>query len=182
MDGWCVWITGLPGSGKSVISRALLKLLAEKGVNAKILASDRLRGVLTPEPTYSIKERDMVYATLVFIAKLLVKNDVNVIIDATGNLRQYRENARNQLPRFMEVYLECPLQVCIQRETQRKNTHQAPEQIYKRAYQGKTNTVPGIGEPYEPPRKPEIVIDTTKNTPREAGKKILELILKQYDL
>ncbi|NIQ04461.1 MAG: adenylyl-sulfate kinase, partial [Candidatus Korarchaeota archaeon] len=58
MDGWCVWITGLPGSGKSVISRALLKLLAEKGVNAKILASDRLRGVLTPEPTYSIKERD----------------------------------------------------------------------------------------------------------------------------
>ncbi|NIQ04462.1 MAG: adenylyl-sulfate kinase, partial [Candidatus Korarchaeota archaeon] len=68
-------------------------------------------------------------------------NDVNVIIDATGNLRQYRENARNQLPRFMEVYLECPLQVCIQRETQRKNTHQAPEQIYKRAYQGKTNTV-----------------------------------------
>ncbi|MCK4633642.1 adenylyl-sulfate kinase, partial [Candidatus Bathyarchaeota archaeon] len=89
MNGWCVWVTGLPGSGKSVVSQALLELLEENGIVAQLLASDALRKVLTPKPTYSLEERDIVYATLVYMAKLLTRNNVNVIIDATGNLRRY---------------------------------------------------------------------------------------------
>ncbi len=180
MNGWCVWVTGLPGSGKSVVSQALHKLLKRKGIRAQLLPSDALRKVLTPRSTYSIEERDAVYATLVYIAKLLTQNNVNVIIDATGNLRRYRQNARKQILNYIEAYLECPLEVCMQRETKRGKTYQAPKQIYKRAQQGKAPTVPGIGQPYQPPLNPEIKINTTKRTPEQAAQKILETIIKHY--
>jgi adenylylsulfate kinase len=179
-SGWCVWVTGLPGSGKSVVSQALHKLLKQKGIHAQLLPSDALRKVLTPKPTYSLEERDAVYATLVYIAKLLTENNVNVIIDATGNLRRYREDARRQLLNYIEAYLECPLEVCIQRETGRGKTFRAPKQIYKRAQEGKAPTVPGIGQPYEPPLNPEITINTTKHTPEQAAQKILNTTLKHY--
>jgi adenylylsulfate kinase len=177
--GWCVWVTGLPGSGKSVVSQTLQKLLRQKGIHAQLLSSDALRRVLTPKPTYSLEERNTVYVTLVYVAKLLTQNNVNVIIDATGNLRCYRENARKQIPRFIEAYLECPLKVCIQRETKRGQTYQAPKKIYKRAQEGKAPTVPGIGQPYQPPLNPEITLNTTKHTPEQAAQKILQKLLEK---
>jgi adenylylsulfate kinase len=176
-NGWCVWVTGLPGSGKSVVSEALLKLLNTKDINAQLLSSDALRKVLTPQPTYSLKERDMVYATLVYIAKLLTQNGVNVVIDATGNLRRYRNNARKQIRDFVEAYLECSLEVCIEREAKRKETYRAPKQIYAKATKGKAPTVPGVGQPYEQPLNPEITIDTTKNTSEQCARRILGVIL-----
>lgn len=179
-NGWCVWITGLPGSGKSVVSRALLELLKEKGIGAQLLSSDALREVLTPKPTYSLNERDMVYRTLAYVAKLLTQNSVNVVIDATGNLRKHRDNARGQILNFIEAYLECPLEVCMERETRRRETYKAPKQIYAKATEGKAPTVPGMGQPYEHPLNPEITIDATKNTPNQAAKKILNTILERY--
>jgi adenylylsulfate kinase len=176
-NGWCVWVTGLPGSGKSVVSEALLKLLNQKDIGAQLLSSDALRKILTPKPSYSLEERDIVYATLVYIAKLLTQNDVNVVIDATGNLRNYRENARKQIPKFIEAYLECPLEVCMEREAKRGKTFYAPRQIYNKALEGKAPTVPGVGQPYEPPLNPEITINTTQHTPEQAAQKILDFIL-----
>ena len=179
-EGWCIWITGLPGSGKSVVSEALYKLLEKKGIHAQILASDALRKVLTPRPTYSLEEREIVYATLVYIAKLLTQNGANVIIDATGNLRRYRQRARRKISRFMEAYLECPLKVCFQRESEREKTYGAPKRIYTKAFEGKASTVPGIGQPYEPPINPEITLDTTKFMPLQCAEKIFEKILKLF--
>lgn len=179
-DGWCVWITGLPGSGKSVVSEALSRLLRKKSISAQLLSSDALRKALTPKPTYSLEERDMVYATLVYVAKLLTQNGVNVVIDATGNLRKYRDDARRQIPNFVEAYLQCPLKVCIAREARRRETYKAPKQIYAKAAKGKAPTVPGVGQPYEQPLKSDITIDTTKNTPEQAAKKIVNIILARY--
>jgi len=173
-SGWCVWVTGLPGSGKSVVAEALLKLLSEKGVQVQLLSSDALRRILTPKPTYSLEEREVVYATLVYIAELLTQNGVNIIIDATGNLRRYRENARKQISKFVEAYLECPLEVCMEREAKRGKTYLAPKQIYAKALEGRAPTVPGVGQPYEPPANPEVKIDTTQNTPEQAALKILQ--------
>ena len=102
------------------------------------------------------------------------------IDDATGNLRRYRENARKQLLNYVEAYLECPLEVCMQREAERGKTFHAPKQIYKRAQEGKAPTVPGIGEPYEPPLNPEVTIDTAKHTPEQAAQQILNTTLKRY--
>lgn len=178
-SGWCIWITGLPGSGKSVVSEALIRALSEYDIDAQLLSSDALRRVLTPKPSYSTEERDIVYATLAYIARLLTQNGINVVIDATGNLRRYRERAREQIPVFLEVYLECPLNVCIEREANRARTYRAPRQIYALAKQGKAPTVPGVGQPYEPPASPEIMINTVLHTSEQAAQKILERLKQQ---
>jgi adenylylsulfate kinase len=131
---------------------------------------------MTPKPTYSIKERDIVYSSLVYIAGLLTQNGVNVIIDATGNLRRYRDEARMRIPRFVEVYLQCPMDICMEREQKRARTYHAPKKIYARASKGKSSTVPGVGQPYEEPLNAEIVLDTAKCSPRGCAEKILKKV------
>jgi adenylylsulfate kinase len=158
----------------------LLKLLNQKNVHAQLLSSDALRKILTPKPSYSLEERDIVYATLIYIAKLLTQNGVNVVIDATGNLRRYRETAREGVQKFMEVYLECPLEVCMKREAKRKANHQAPRRIYARAKSGQAPTVPGVGQPYELSLNPELVSDTSKCSPEQSAQRILELIFGRF--
>ncbi|MFQ6095969.1 MAG: adenylyl-sulfate kinase [Candidatus Bathyarchaeia archaeon] len=173
--GWCIWVTGLPGSGKSTVSHALLERLEEQGIHAQILSSDMLRKVVTPNPRYTEEERDIVYGAIVFVAKLLTGNGVNVIIDATANRRRYRDKARKEIAKFMEAYLRCPLDVCIRRESERKgDIFHAPKGIYKKALTGESATVPGIGVPYEEPKSPEVVIDSDKLTPEECAERILE--------
>ncbi|MGA3191252.1 MAG: adenylyl-sulfate kinase [Candidatus Bathyarchaeia archaeon] len=175
--GWCVWVTGLPGSGKSVVSEALLKLLNQKGIHAQLLSVDALRKVLTPKPSYSLEERDTVYATLVYFAELLTENGVNVLIDATGNLRRFREDARKRIPKFVEVYLACPMGICMDREDRRRKTHLAPRKIYSRGLKGEATTVPGIGQPYEPPVNAEVTINAAKCSPQESAREILHKLL-----
>jgi adenylylsulfate kinase len=176
-SGWCVWITGLPGSGKSVVSDAFLRMLAGRGVRAQLLSSDELRKIVTPRPSYSLEERDMVYAVLVYVAKLLAQNGVNVVVDATGNLRRYRDDARCQILRFFEVYLECPLEVCVQREVKRGRTFHAPKRIYSKAFEGRAPTVPGVGQPYEAPLRSELTLDTVECSPEECAREIVRMVL-----
>ncbi len=178
--GWCVWVTGLPGSGKSAVCEKLESLFGERGVRVQVLGSDALREVITPKPSYSVEEREMVYAVLVYIAKLLTNNNVNVIVDATGNLRRYRDRARSEIPKFVEAYLECPLDVCMKREDERQQTRQAPEHIYARALAGRAATVPGLGQPYEPPLRPEIIVDTTRHNLTQTAEKIRDLIFARF--
>jgi adenylylsulfate kinase len=179
-EGWCVWVTGLPGSGKSTITRKLLEKLETLGVRVQIVSSDMLRKVMTPKPTYTEEERGRVYSTLVFVAKLLTQNGVNVVIDATGNRRRYRDHARKEIPRFMEAYVRCPLEVCIRRETKRKVYAYAPKGVYRKAFAGKSATVPGIGVPYEEPRNPEVIVDSDKLNANQCAQKILEALQKIF--
>lgn len=172
-QGWIVWVTGPPGSGKSVVAQALRRKLLEKGVRSQILSSDEMRRFVTPKPTYSQNERDVVYGSLAFVASLLARNGVNVIIDATGNLRKYREDCRNMVERFAEVYIKCPLEICMKREATRVETSHAPRGIYEKALKGEAPTVPGMGSPYEEPLKPEVVVESDKLTPDECADAIL---------
>jgi adenylylsulfate kinase len=100
-----------------------------------------------------------------------------VVIDATGNLRRYRDHARRQIKSFFEVYLECPLEICMEREVKRGKTYHAPKEIYSKALEGKAPTVPGVGQPYEPPLKPELTLDTTKLSPEQCAQEIVKRIL-----
>lgn len=180
LAGWCAWLTGLPGSGKSVIAQALLRRLEQKGISAQLVSIDMLRKVVTPKPTYSEEERDMVYASIVFVSKLLTQNGVNVIIDATANRQRYRGYARKQIPRFIEAYVRCPLEICIERETKRGKTFMAPRDIYKKAFTGKSKTVPGIGVPYEQPQNPEVTVDSDKQNTEECAEKIYKTITRIF--
>lgn len=162
--GFVLWLTGLPASGKSTLARALHAVLAEEGITTCILDSDDLRAILTPAPAYSSQERDWFYSAVTALAAQLAHSGVNVIIAATGHRQGYRDQARAQIERFAEVYLECALETCAQRD---------PKGIYARARAGQAATVPGVGIPYEPPRAPEATVDMEQLSPDTAARQVV---------
>jgi adenylylsulfate kinase len=169
---WAIWITGLPGSGKSVIAdnvRAILKV--------QVLELDEIRKFITPKPSYSDDERDIVYASLVYMAKLLVTSGNSVIIDATANRRRYRDRARAAIRNFAEVYVKCSLDTCMERERDRKAKY-APTGIYKRSNKDGA-TVPGVNVPYEEPVNPEVVVDSEQMGVNACAEKVVEYIIMQ---
>ncbi len=128
---------------------------------------------MTPNPTYSEDERERVYATVVYIANILNQNGFNAIIDGTGNRREYRDLARRELKKFALIYVRCPLQDCIARERRRGKGSSAPTQIYEKAIDGRSATVPGINVPYEEPLDAEIVVDSNRMGASECADEIL---------
>lgn len=170
---WAIWITGLPGSGKTALARAAAAALKAEGEPVRVLELDEIRKTLTPRPNYSDAERDVVYRALAYLAQLLTEQGVPVIIDATAHRREWRDTARAAIPRFAEVQLVCPSEVCREREQTRPLGH-APRGIYARA--GRPGaTVPGVDVPYEPALLPELVIDTSKESVADAAARIVRL-------
>ncbi|MDP9132936.1 MAG: adenylyl-sulfate kinase [Nitrospirota bacterium] len=165
---FALWITGLPASGKSSIVARLTPKLAAQGLSAEVLESDVLRRILTPSPTYSIEERDLFYRALVFMGSRLLAHGVHVIFDATASRRVYREFAKTLMPQMLEVSIECPLEVCMERD--KKGT-------YRRGLEGTSSTVPGLQVPYEAPLSPDLAIDTTVVLPDATAEQIQALIL-----
>ena len=123
----------------------------------------------------------MFYSVLAFAACKLAEYGINVIIDATGNRRAYREAVRRANPRFLEVYVDCPPETCLRREMQRKGRFGAPEAIYANARSGLSRTVPGFGVAYEKPENPTVTVNSVQLTPRESAEKILTVLLRKID-
>ncbi|WHZ24374.1 MAG: Adenylylsulfate kinase [Nitrospira sp.] len=169
---FALWITGLPASGKSSIVARLLPKLEALGMNTEVLESDAVRLILTPVPSYSPEERDLFYRALAFMGSRLVVHGANVIFDATASRRVYREFARSLIPQLLEVSIECPLWVCMERD--KKGT-------YRRGLRGESSTVPGLQEPYEAPLSPDLKIDTTVVSPDTGAEQILTLIRSRLD-
>lgn len=159
VPAFAVWITGLPASGKSTIARALVRELAARGIDVAVLESDVLRHVLTPHPTYSEEERETFYGAMMYIGSLLAEHGVPVIFDATANRRAYRTAARAAIERFIEVYVDCPLDLCVARD---------PKGLYRKAQSGVASTVPGLQAAYEAPEHAEVVVSGHGHSP-EAG-------------
>jgi adenylylsulfate kinase len=162
--GFAIWLTGLPSSGKTALAQVVSRLLHERGIAVQILDSDELRRRLTPNPTYSLEERDWFYDVISFLAELLTANGVNVLIAATASRQVYRQAARGRIARFAEVYVECPPEVCRSRDLK------GP---WERADRGEITSLPGSGAPYEAPDAPEARVDTAQYSPEEAARHIL---------
>jgi adenylylsulfate kinase len=170
--GFAVWITGLPSSGKSTLAVALRAQLEARGVQPTVLESDALRPAITPNPSYGEEERDAFYREMADRGALLAQCGVPVIFDATANRRAYRARARAQIPRFLEVYVECPLKTCMSRD---------PKGIYRKGREGSATAVPGLQAPYEPPANPEVVVRGDQEDPEEAAARVVaELAEKGY--
>jgi adenylylsulfate kinase len=169
-QAFAIWLTGLPASGKSTIARALAGALAARGLDAAVLESDVLRSVFTPHPRYDSEEREIFYRQLAYVGALLAKHGVPVIFDATANRRSYRDEAREQIPGFLEVYVECPLEICLSRD---------PKDIYRAGREGKATIVPGLQEPYEPPVNPDVVVHGASELPETAAERIISKLIEK---
>lgn len=168
---FAIWITGLPASGKSTIVSALKPQLEGLGLMVEVLESDEVRRVITPIPTYSEEERDLFYRALAFTGQKLVEHGVTVVFDATASRRVYRDFARSVIPRFMEVSVECPLAICMERD--KKGT-------YRKGQKGESLTVPGLQSPYEAPIDPDLRIDSTTISSSIAASQILDLVKAKF--
>jgi adenylylsulfate kinase len=167
VSAFAVWLTGLSGSGKSAIAKALLGELHARGSDAAVLESDVLRTQITPFARYDERERELFYATLAELGASLVRRGVPVVFDATANKRAYREAARKAIARFIEVYVDTPLEVCAARD---------PKFLYRAAREGKASTVPGVQAAYEPPLAPELVVHGDRGTPEKSALRIVDLL------
>ena len=129
---WAIWITGPPGSGKSVIAQGVEAKLRALGQPVTRLELDEIRESITPAPRYTDRERDIVYRALGYMAALLVETGVPVLVDATAHRRIWRDLVREAVPHFAEVQLVCPVATCRERERERVPGH-APRNIYRKA-------------------------------------------------
>jgi len=169
---FAIWVTGLPASGKSTLVRALRTALEDRGIQIVVLESDALREILTPEPRYDEQERDFFYGQMAGIGALLVDQRVSVVFDATANRRSYRYKARSKIPRFLEVYVDSPLAVCVSRD---------PKGIYRKGREGESDTVPGVQAAYEPPGNPEVIVHGDREASEAAAQRVIaKLIEKCY--
>jgi adenylylsulfate kinase len=148
-EAFAIWITGLPASGKSTITSALKKQLTARGWDVAVLESDVLRKAFGGDRQYESQGRDGFYGQMVFVGSLLIEHGVSVIFDATANRRAYRDRARREIARFIEVYVDVLLEVCMARD---------PKGIYRSATAGQAANVPGLQDPYEPPTTPDVVV------------------------
>ncbi|MBW2980926.1 adenylyl-sulfate kinase [Candidatus Woesearchaeota archaeon] len=183
---FAIWITGLPGSGKSTIAKELLKLLDKNKIKAEILRLDKIRKKYAPKPRYTDKERDFVYRKFVDEGFRLVKKNKNTIYDATAHKKKYRDYARKNIKNFIEVYVKCTLDVCIKRESKRK-AGLVMANMYKKALERKKSKkkypklgqVIGVDVPYEENKGAEVKINSNKIRPKQAARIILENVNKR---
>jgi adenylylsulfate kinase len=165
---FAVWITGLPASGKSTVAGELARQLRQRSVEVAVLESDALRKMFSTEPRYDEQDREYFYGSLAFIGRVLTEYGISVIFDATANRSSYRDRARQQIPRFVEVFVDCPLAVCIQRD---------PKGIYRKAREGQASYVPGVQAVYEEPENPDVVVRGDRDDPSTAAGRILDLLV-----
>jgi adenylylsulfate kinase-like enzyme len=173
--GFVVWFCGLPGSGKTTIARGVFETLqSSSALPWTLISMDSVRQKIFPKPTYSDEERDAAYRALVLAANLLSQNSVSVILDAVGHKKIWRDLARGECPRFYEIYVKCPAEICVARETQRKDeSSPIRTRLYldamDRLRTGKKieglGKVPGVDEPFEESDSPEIVLDSSTDPP-----------------
>jgi adenylylsulfate kinase len=168
---WAMWISGRPGSGKSTVTRATAARLAELGESVVVLELDRIRRVLTPAPTNSETEREIVYRALVFMAVALTDVGVPVLIDATGQRRAWRDLARASITRFAEIRIDCPPALAEARACTSGSASGGADP----ASRPPGGTAPDVNVPYEPAESPELVIDAETEGVDAAAERIAAL-------
>ncbi|MEG4515774.1 MULTISPECIES: adenylyl-sulfate kinase [unclassified Microcoleus] len=162
--GFILWFTGLSGSGKTTITKALEPELKARGCKVEILDGDVVRTNLSKGLGFSQEDRDTNIRRIGFVAHLLSRNGVAVMTAAISPYRAIRDEMRAMEPNFVEVYITAPLEVCEGRDV---------KGLYAKARAGEIKGFTGIDDPYEEPLNPEIICYTERETVEESVKKVL---------
>jgi adenylyl-sulfate kinase len=169
--GITLWFTGLSGSGKSTLATYLTPKLKELGKRVEILDGDEVRENLSKGLGFSKEDRDTNIRRIGFVANMLARNGVVAITAAISPYKDVRNEVRSKAQAaFVEVYVECPIDVLEDRDT---------KGLYKKAKAGIIKNFTGISDPYEAPENPEILVDTSKESIEQSAEKILAYLRKR---
>ena len=160
-----VWLTGLSGAGKSTIANALCEKLAAAGVPFELLDGDVVRTHLSKGLGFSREDRDTNVRRIGWVCQLLNRHGVAAVVAAISPYRSTRDEVRATLEHFVEVHVDAPLEVLVQRDV---------KGLYKKALAGEIEHFTGVSDPYEPPLDPEVVCRTDSGeTPEQMAERIL---------
>src|SRR3954470_8385041 len=165
--GCTLWFTGMSGTGKSTLSKLVGQRLSEAGARVEVLDGDVIRTQLCSGLGFSKEDREENIRRIGFVCELLSRNDVIAIAAAISPYRASRDELRKRIPNFIEIHMNCPVEVLIQRDV---------KGLYKKALAGEIKQFTGISDPYESPLEPEVTIDSSTETPGEGLAKILDLL------
>lgn len=165
--GVTVWFTGLSGAGKTTIRMAIEQELRTQGYRLEVLDGDIVRQNLTKGLGFSKADRDENIRRIGFVANLLTRNGVIVLVSAISPYRAIREEVRDKIKDFVEVYVNAPLSVCEERDV---------KGLYKKARAGEIKQFTGIDDPYEPPFRPDVECKTNEETLEESTAKVLTIL------
>jgi adenylyl-sulfate kinase len=165
--GFTVWFTGMSGAGKTTAARLLEQRLRALGANVEVLDGDVVRTRLSKGLGYGKEDRDENIRRIGFVCELLSRNGTIAIAAAISPYRAVRDEVRARIPRFVEVYMECPLDVLVQRDA---------KGLYKKALAGEILQFTGISDPYEPPLTPEVTIHSALETPEEGVERVWQTL------
>lgn len=166
-EGFTVWFTGLSGAGKSTVANLLADRLRGMGRRVELLDGDEVRKNLSSGLGFSKADRDANIRRIAYVAKLLSRNGVIAITAAISPYREIRDEARQEIGNFVEVFVDCPLEVCEQRDV---------KGLYRRARTGEIQQFTGISDPYESPVSPEVTLHTDRESPTESVEQILSTL------
>ena len=163
-QGATIWLTGLSGAGKSTIATALTETLRAQGRGVEVLDGDVVRENLSKGLGFSKEDRDTNIRRIGFVAELLSRHGVVVIVAAISPYREIRDEVRARIDHFIEVHVDCPMDELVRRDV---------KGLYKRALAGELANFTGVSDPYEAPENPEVVVDTSAETAAESAEKVL---------
>ena len=163
--GFTLWFTGLSGSGKTTISEIVEHELRERERSVEVLDGDIVRTNLSKGLTFSRDDRNVNVLRIGFVANLLTRNGVGVIVSAISPYKEARDQVRRRIVDFVEVFVDAPLEVCAERDV---------KGLYKKAFSGEIEQFTGVSDPYEPPNAPDLVLKTDEESPDESARKVIE--------
>lgn len=169
LKGVTVWFTGLPSSGKSTLARILERTLRKWDLKVELLDGDVVRTHLSKGLGFSKEDRDTNIRRIGFVCHLLTRNGIIAIASAISPYRKIRDEVRQRVGSFIEVYVKTPLEECQRRDV---------KGLYKKAKAGEIRGFTGVDDPYEEPLNPEVVCNTVSETPKSCTEKIIQCLEK----
>ena len=164
--GFTVWLTGLSGSGKSTIAAILERRLRAAGRKVEVLDGDVVRRHLSGELGFSKTDRDTNIRRIGWVCELLSRNDVVAIASVISPYREVRDEMRERIGRFVEVYVSAPIEVLMQRDV---------KGLYRMAAAGEIEQFTGLSDAYEPPLAPEVTcLSDGSESPEESAARIID--------
>jgi adenylylsulfate kinase len=171
--GLTVWFTGLSGAGKTTLSQQVGEILVDRGYKVEILDGDVVRQTLTKGLGFSKADRDENIRRIGFVAHLLTRNDVIVLVSAISPYQEIRQEVRDRIGSFLEVYVNAPVALCQSRDV---------KGLYQKAQAGEIPNFTGVNAPYEPPTHPEVTCHTEIESIDESVAKVLQSITTRLEI